>query len=547
MRWHGTYDSAALLSAYILAEGWRCTDQPAGAEAALLKASSHGPLEHHLEQLVDTGKLPDLRKVLDCSTKTASCDWQAATEAQAQHEDCDGAELLTAKFVAEALHAIREGAYNMELEAASDPSWSGPVTPPPLAASDFGCSPGAFQAPPHGVHICHSVSSTTSTTLGSPFLSSMDDDGASVATAGLLDWPADDAVSQPPYMTEPPALCAPLPQAAMTASEADALVALKTKSFLEECRAVAHQDAEQSALAACQPQQETAAGFLPPLIDRVLDCSPKATAAILTCLTADRQPVSSHRIADPAQSLGYCRFQHLMRHTCQLTPSAEQRRTCYTELRGDQECHSLTPVHPLCGTHEGDEMRSTIEAGGSPLESGSFDHGFVIPQGGNVAPADVIHEWQMPELKQRRLVSETQRQGGCGTSSALSEGLQHYVPGINLIQQILVPSEDNHMKRYERKKMQKKRVRRPKNNFRLPLDHNIIPEDGYRWRKYGQKSVKGSDFPRCYYKCCEVSPHACTVSKKVERDRSDPDFVLVTYEGQHLHELPGIADSRVMS
>eukprot|EP00850_Spirogloea_muscicola_P020822 SM000227S07468 [mRNA] locus=s227:123855:124529:+ [translate_table: standard] len=51
---------------------------------------------------------------------------------------------------------------------------------------------------------------------------------------------------------------------------------------------------------------------------------------------------------------------------------------------------------------------------------------------------------------------------------------------------------------------------------------------------------------QCYYKCCEISPHVCNVRKKVERDRSDPDFVLVTYKGQHLHELPGIADSRVM-
>eukprot|EP00850_Spirogloea_muscicola_P021278 SM000243S08579 [mRNA] locus=s243:106019:110373:+ [translate_table: standard] len=538
MRWHGTYDTATLLSAFLLEEQWKCYDQPAGAEAAVLKSSSHGPLQHHLEQLANTGKLPDLRKVLKCSTN-ASCDWQAAAEAQAPHEDYDGAELLTAEFEAGPLHAISEGAYSVELEALSDPSLSGPVSPQLLAASGFGCSPGVFQAPPHGVHTCHSVSSTTSTTHGSPFLSSMDDDGASEATARLLDWPADDAVSQPPYMTEPPALCAPLPQAAITASKADALLALKTKSFLEERRAIAHRDAEQSALAACQPQQGTAASFLPSLTDQVLDCSSMSTAAVLTCLTTDQQTESCHRVADPARSLGYCRCQHLMRHACQPPPSAEQRRTYYTELCGDQEC-SPTPVHPLRGTHEGDGMRSAIEAQGSPLESGSFDHGLVIPQRGNIAPADVIHEWQMPEIKQLRLVSETQRQGGCGNSLASSEGPQHYVPDITLIHQVIVPNENNHMKRHEKKKMQKRKVRRPENIFRYPLDHNVIPEDGYRWRKYGQKNVKGSDFPRCYYRCCEVSPHACDVKKKVERDRSDPDFVLITYDGQHLHELPGI-------
>ncbi|MQK21586.1 WRKY transcription factor, partial [Escherichia coli] len=39
-------------------------------------------------------------------------------------------------------------------------------------------------------------------------------------------------------------------------------------------------------------------------------------------------------------------------------------------------------------------------------------------------------------------------------------------------------------------------------------------DDGYNWRKYGQKQVKGSDYPRSYYKCTHLN---CTVKKKVER------------------------------
>ncbi|KAK8618556.1 hypothetical protein V6N13_132544 [Hibiscus sabdariffa] len=60
-------------------------------------------------------------------------------------------------------------------------------------------------------------------------------------------------------------------------------------------------------------------------------------------------------------------------------------------------------------------------------------------------------------------------------------------------------------------------------------------EDGYRWRKYGQKAVKNSPFPRSYYRC---TTQKCTVKKRVERSYQDPSTVITTYEGQHNHPLP---------
>ena len=59
-------------------------------------------------------------------------------------------------------------------------------------------------------------------------------------------------------------------------------------------------------------------------------------------------------------------------------------------------------------------------------------------------------------------------------------------------------------------------------------------DDGYNWRKYGQKQVKGSEFPRSYYKCTHAS---CPVKKKVERSL-DGQITAIIYKGEHNHQRP---------
>ncbi|XP_042409887.1 WRKY transcription factor 71-like [Zingiber officinale] len=88
--------------------------------------------------------------------------------------------------------------------------------------------------------------------------------------------------------------------------------------------------------------------------------------------------------------------------------------------------------------------------------------------------------------------------------------------------------------RQERKKLGEKKEREPRFAFVTKSEVDNL-EDGYRWRKYGQKAVKNSPYPRSYYRC---TAQKCNVKKRVERSHQDPTTVITTYEGKHNHHSP---------
>ncbi|XP_010917440.4 uncharacterized protein [Elaeis guineensis] len=138
---------------------------------------------------------------------------------------------------------------------------------------------------------------------------------------------------------------------------------------------------------------------------------------------------------------------------------------------------------------------------------------------------------------------------GCGEAPAIdwaslflpsSIGLQQPTPA-GLLQSVERPSEGegNATKvgggggcgKEKVKGGRAKKVSKPRFAFQTRSANDIL-DDGYRWRKYGQKAVKNSIYPRSYYRCTH---HTCNVKKQVQRLSKDTSIVVTTYEGVHNH------------
>ncbi|XP_076920225.1 putative WRKY transcription factor 7 [Bidens hawaiensis] len=62
-----------------------------------------------------------------------------------------------------------------------------------------------------------------------------------------------------------------------------------------------------------------------------------------------------------------------------------------------------------------------------------------------------------------------------------------------------------------------------------------IPADDYSWKKYGEKKIEGSIYPRVYYKCSIGK--GCPARKSIELAKDNSKMLLVTYAGEHRHRV----------
>ncbi|XP_077215480.1 WRKY transcription factor 55-like [Tasmannia lanceolata] len=68
----------------------------------------------------------------------------------------------------------------------------------------------------------------------------------------------------------------------------------------------------------------------------------------------------------------------------------------------------------------------------------------------------------------------------------------------------------------------------------------VPPNDGYTWRKYGQKEILGSRYPRSYYRCTHRNLYKCEAKKQVQQMSNDTYTFEVTYRNRHTCQTKGM-------
>ncbi|KAK4728804.1 hypothetical protein R3W88_021792 [Solanum pinnatisectum] len=95
-------------------------------------------------------------------------------------------------------------------------------------------------------------------------------------------------------------------------------------------------------------------------------------------------------------------------------------------------------------------------------------------------------------------------------------------------QQVVAPTS-TYVPKYKKRKNEQKRVV-------LQLKADDLSSDKWAWRKYGQKPIKGSPYPRSYYRCS--SSKGCLARKQVEQSCTETGTFIVTYTAEHNHSQP---------
>ncbi|KAJ0837303.1 putative transcription factor WRKY family [Helianthus annuus] len=179
----------------------------------------------------------------------------------------------------------------------------------------------------------------------------------------------------------------------------------------------------------------------------------------------------------------------------------------------EQNCTSFFP--DLCQPRSDNSIEQFLNNLFHPLHFPNLQKPPSSPQSIPVSPLSVIGGLQDPPYYQKQQQQQQYERPFMGKQQPL---------GINRC----TTTHAQGTTKFKKRKNQNKRI------CQVPAEASS--SDLWSWRKYGQKPIKGSPYPRGYYKCS--TSKGCLARKQVERNKSDPGMLIITYTGEHNHPVP---------
>nr|WCL15229.1 WRKY1162 [Atractylodes chinensis] len=99
--------------------------------------------------------------------------------------------------------------------------------------------------------------------------------------------------------------------------------------------------------------------------------------------------------------------------------------------------------------------------------------------------------------------------------------------------------------------------KRRKNSWTSTKITSNLIDDGYAWRKYGQKGILNATHQRNYYRCTHKVDQGCQATKQVQKTEDKPPKYKITYHGHHtcknllrapqiIYDSPNHSDSSII-
>ncbi|VVB13882.1 unnamed protein product [Arabis nemorensis] len=151
----------------------------------------------------------------------------------------------------------------------------------------------------------------------------------------------------------------------------------------------------------------------------------------------------------------------------------------------------------------------------------------------------VINELEQgKELANRLMINLKQNSSTDSNKILISEILRIYQNAIFMLSfnnnddKKRKSSEINDKGSKKRKTTSEKKTEKVKVYVGTGQEKNLL-DDGYCWRKYGQKEIHGSKNPRGYFRCTHRFTQDCLATKQVQKSDTDPSIYEIKYLGDH--------------